>query len=69
MLSRALDHPEASFRIQTHKRHYRVAYATARADLLKLADMGFLEYARGKRAFVFTPSPGLRAALRARAPA
>jgi Fic family protein len=67
VLSRALDHPEASFRIETHRTHYRVAYATARADLLKLASMGFLECVREKRAFVFTPSPGLRAALRGRA--
>lgn len=66
VLARALDHPEATFRIQMHQRHYRIAYATARADLLDLADMGLLECTREKRAFVFRPSPTLRAALQRR---
>jgi predicted transcriptional regulator len=35
-------------------------YATARTDLLELADKGFLEIGKSGRAMVFTPRPGLR---------
>ena len=42
LLSHALRKPDASFTVSSHKTSHRVAYATARADLLQLADQGLL---------------------------
>lgn len=63
VLRRALNNPEAIFKIESHRAAHRVAYATARADLLKLVELGFLECGQGKRAFRFTVTPGLRQLL------
>jgi Fic family protein len=64
VLSAALSEPETVFRIDTHQRLYRVAYATARADLLGLVDLGFLSQVRRGRAFVFSPAAGFRQRVR-----
>lgn len=64
VLAAALSEPETVFRIDTHQRLYRVAYATARADLLGLVDLGFLNLVRRGRAFVFSPAVGFRQRLR-----
>jgi len=53
----------------THQTVHRVVYATARADLLGLVDLGFLRCSRQGRAFVFTPAPGLPQLIRKRAKA
>ncbi|MGV8083598.1 MAG: hypothetical protein AB2L09_08215 [Coriobacteriia bacterium] len=63
VLSAALDDSEAVFRIDAHQKIHNVAYATARADLLRLSELGLLDYARRNHAFVFTPAPGLRRKL------
>lgn len=63
VLQIALSNPEAVFRIEPHQKTHRVAYATARADLLKLANLGFLGCRRKKRAFEFPVAPGLRQLL------
>lgn len=63
VLQVALSNPEAVFRIEAHQKTHRVAYATARADLLKLADLGFLQCVRSRRAFEFHVTPGLRRLL------
>jgi len=60
VLGRALRNPTAEFRISYHKTTHNIVYATARADLLELADKGFLEVGKSGRAMVFTPRPGLR---------
>lgn len=60
ILGRALRNPTAEFRIAYHKNTHNVVYATARADLLELADKGFLVLGKQGRAMVFTPRPGLR---------
>jgi Fic family protein len=64
VLSAALSEPESVFRIDTHQRLYRVAYSTARADLLGLVDLGFLAQERRGQAFVFTPVVGFRQRVR-----
>jgi hypothetical protein len=64
VLSAALSEPETVFRIDTHQRLYRVAYATARADLLGLVDLGCLNQVRRGRAFVFSPAAGFRRRVR-----
>jgi hypothetical protein len=64
VLSAALSEPETVFRIDTHQRLNRVAYSTARADLLGLVDLGFLTQERRGQAFVFTPVAGFRQRVR-----
>jgi Fic family protein len=42
LLSHALRKPDSSFTVNSHRMSHRVAYATARADLLNLVDQGLL---------------------------
>ena len=63
VLQVALSNPEAVFRIESHQKTHRVAYATARADLYELVDLGFLGRVRVRRAFEFPVTPGLRQLL------
>lgn len=60
ILGRALRDPESEFRIAYHKTTHNVVYATARADLLELADKGYLEMGKNGRAMVFKPRANLR---------
>ena len=64
VLNAALDDQNAVFRIDAHQKTHDVAYATARADLLRLSELGLLDFKRRHRAFVFTPSPRFRRQLR-----
>lgn len=43
LLSHALRKPDSSFTVNSHRTSHRVAYATARADLLNLVDQGLLD--------------------------
>ena len=43
LLSHALRKPDTSFTVNSHRTSHRVAYATARADLLHLVDQGLLD--------------------------
>jgi Fic family protein len=69
ILATALNDAAAIFTIAAHRALHGVAYATARADLLALADLGFLHYEREGRAFVFAPAPGFSQLIRKRAKA
>lgn len=69
VLAAALNDPSAVFRIAAHQNVHGVVYATARADLLGLVDLGFLRCSRQGRAFVFTPAQGLLQRIRERAKA
>jgi hypothetical protein len=69
VLSAALNDSDAVFRMAGHQAIHGVVYATARADLLGLVDLGFLRCSRQGRAFVFTPAPGLLQLIKKRAKA
>jgi hypothetical protein len=55
ILARAVRMPFAEFRISYHQEKHRIAYSTARRDLLELAELGYLRKKRQSKAFVFVP--------------
>jgi Fic family protein len=58
LLGHALRNPQAVYTFGSHQRSHSVAYATARSDLLELADLGFLDpSAPGRKPIRFT-APG-----------
>ncbi|MCY4616586.1 MAG: Fic family protein [Chloroflexi bacterium] len=63
LISDALRSPDAWFTIQAHERRHRVAYATARADLLNLEAAGLFTRQLVGKQFVFRPSGDLAAQL------
>jgi Fic family protein len=46
LMSHAIRHPGQEYSIKSHQTSHRVAYATARADLLHLSQLGLLEQKR-----------------------
>ena len=65
LISDALRNPDAWFTIQTHGGRHRVAYATARADLLGLETAGLLGRQLVGKQFVFRPTADLATQLAA----
>lgn len=59
LLSHAIRRPDAVYTIETHRTSHNVVYQTARADLLDLQALGFLERQQVGREFRFYPAPGL----------
>lgn len=59
LLGHALRHANRSYTIASHQNSHRVAYATARSDLLELVDEGLLVKARQGKKLVFRPRAGL----------
>lgn len=55
LLGYALRHRDTRFTIEGHQNSHRVVYQTARTDLLKLVDAGFLEMSRVGNKMYFTP--------------
>ncbi len=68
LLAHALRHRNAVYTIQSHRRSHNVAYATARSDLLALAQAGLLVQTRQGRALVFHVSPDLKQRLEGQSP-
>lgn len=65
LLAHAIRHPEAEYTIRSHTTSHRVAYATARADLFRLAELDLLDRRRiGKKTFVFRAPPDLEKRIR-----
>ena len=65
LLAHAIRHPDFEYTIRSHTTSHRVAYATARADLFRLAELGLLDQRRiGKKTFVFRVPPDLENRIR-----
>jgi Fic family protein len=65
LIAHALNHTESAYTIAWHKQTQKVAYATARADLLDLAERGLLEQQKRGKKFVFIAPADLADRLRA----
>lgn len=59
LLMHALKHPGTKYTVQEHKNSFRIAYDTARNDLLDLEKKGFLNHERRGNAYIFSASPNL----------
>jgi Fic family protein len=66
VLAYALRHPDARLTIEAHQTSHRVVYQTARTDLLKLADAGFVEVSKVGNKMIFTPVRDLDRKLQSR---
>jgi Fic family protein len=55
LLANALRVPDAVYTFQTHASSHGVTHETARADLIPLVEMGFLEQRRQGRRYIFSP--------------
>ena len=64
LLSHAIRHPGHRYTIQSHRRSHAVAYATARSDLLNLAELGLLEKQRKRQGYSFRAPANLEDRIR-----
>jgi len=63
----ALEGQDREFRIADHQAVYQSAYATARADLLGLVNLGFMHMKQhGKKSFVFRTQPDFKQTIEQR---
>ncbi len=60
LLSHALKHPSAHYRIEGHRQSHNVTYDTARTDLLALANLRLLSKQKVGKAFVFVAPADLK---------
>lgn len=65
VVARALSAPHAEFHARYHQLKHAVSYATARRDLVKLADEGFLVRKKHGKDVVFVPSDAIEELVRA----
>ncbi len=63
LINRALKTPDAIFYVKSHQGAHNVTYDTARTDLLKLVEMGFLEKTKVGKAFSFKATINLKQKL------
>ena len=69
LLAHAVRHPDAEYTTRSHQTSHDIAYATARADLFRLAELGLLDQRRiGRRTHVFRAPPDLEARLESLGP-
>ncbi|WP_350455483.1 hypothetical protein [Slackia heliotrinireducens] len=69
VLKQAVLAPETEFAIAAHQKTYGIAYSTARADLEKLADAGYLTRFMSGSAYHYRAAANLRTTLAAKCPA
>jgi hypothetical protein len=63
VLRRAVLEPEATFYIRSHQNRYKVAYSTARCDLMRLVELGMLAESFEGAAICYRAAPHLKAKL------
>lgn len=68
LVGHALKHAQIEYTIEVHRRSHDVTYATARADLLQLVELGLLVSGKRGRKFVFEATPDLSRRLSADSP-
>ncbi|MHB1298028.1 MAG: Fic family protein, partial [Gemmatimonadaceae bacterium] len=66
LIHHALEHPDASYTFESHRRSHGVTYETARTDLLKLAARKLLAKSKAGRLMRFRPGSDLRERLEER---
>ncbi len=59
LMSHALRHPGERYTTETHRNSHRVAYETARSDLMDLVDRGLLQKKKHGKSWVFSPAVDL----------
>jgi Fic family protein len=64
LLRHALKHPFQQYAIESHKNSHKIAYETARTDLLDLRDRGVLEMMKRGRQMLFLPPKDLEKRIR-----
>jgi Fic family protein len=67
LLTHALKHADALYTIEGHRQSHAVTYATARADLLALAESGLLVMSHQGKKLIFTVPDDLDSRLKTRA--
>jgi Fic family protein len=55
LLSHAMQHPDSEYSFQSHRTSHRVAFQTARTDLLDLEQRGYLQRTKRGKRFFFIP--------------
>ncbi|MCA8887893.1 MAG: Fic family protein [Parvularculaceae bacterium] len=60
MLNDAIRNPNVRYTIREHERLHRISYLTARTDLEKLTDLGFLVKSKHGAQSIYKPAPRLR---------
>lgn len=64
LIAHAVRHPQHEYSFRSHRRSHSVAYATARSDLLALADSGLLVMRKRGKQMTFKPGARLVANIR-----
>lgn len=59
LIAHALRHPTHEYTFESHRRSHAVAYATARSDLLQMAEKGLFEVKKSGKKMFFRPGPVL----------
>jgi Fic family protein len=66
LVSHALRHPGKELALKHYQEQYRIAYATARADLMSLVQLGMYEQVKRGKTLFFIPSAQLERRLKER---
>ncbi len=67
LISHAVRHPGCAYKIASHQARQGITYATARSDLLKLAQASLFEQKKVGRTFVFVAAKNLELRLQSKA--
>ncbi len=63
LIEKAAREPNATFTVSSHRKSHRIAYGTARSDLLQLEELEFLESQKTGKTHLFYPASDLKQKL------